>query len=331
MIAEQLEEIFNMRKEEAEREFAPYFYQYFKGFFDSPARLESYYGYCRYIFDITEAKNGKVLDVGCGFGLMSIYLAISGAQMVSGVDANEEKIEVFKKILSRFTPPPSNIEARLGDALNLEYESGHFDAAFVHEVISHVRDVDSFIQEMNRVLRKGGILFISDGNNALNIFERLEVRKFWRSRECGPVPEASLRGTDKPLPWLLIRREMIQSSYPHLDEKTLNLLASKTAGMYGNQILEAVEEYSRAGRIINKPAFKFRDPVTGEYNEYEFNPYALKRKLEKVGFSAEVAKPCFSKSRQRGFLKNLAIYGLRASHPLSLVITPFFNIVARKK
>jgi len=67
------------------------------------------------------------------------------------------------------------------------------------------------------------------------------------------------------------------------------------------------------------------------YNEFEFNPYALKRKLEKTGFSAKVIKPYFPQSPHRGFLKNLAIYSLRAFHPLSLVIAPHFEIMARKK
>ncbi len=331
MIPEPLSKIFRMGREEAEREFTPYFYQYFKYYFESPARLNQYAQFCKHIFDMVQGNESRILDTGCGFGLVSIHLATFGAQMVSAVDANEEKIHILQKILSRFNPPITNIEVKLSDALNLEYEDNQFDAVVANEIVSHIRDLDIFIREMSRVLRSGGIFFISDGNNTFDITGRYRRREFWRKREFGPVDEASIRGTEKPVPWLLVRREVIQRQYPQIDTEILDLLAKETAGMYGDGIFRAVEEYLKMGKVLNKPAFKYRDPITGEYNELEFNPYALKGKLEKLGFSARLAKPFFTKSPQRSLLKNLAIYGLRVSHPLSLIVVPTFTIVATKK
>lgn len=334
MMPEQLSQIFQMTKDEIEGEFTPYFYQYFKYYFDSPVRLEQYAQLCQHIFDMAQAKDRKVLDIGCGFGLISIHLATFGAQMVSAVDANEEKFAILQKILSRFNPPLGNIEARFGDALDLDYKDGYFDAVIANEVISHVRDSDIFIQEMNRVLRPGGIFYIKDGNNALDIVGRYRRMKFWKGREYGPVAETSIRATEKAIPWRRVRREIIKENYPQLDTKTVDLLARETAGMYGDEIGKAIEEYLRGGAVFTKPVFKFRDPVTGEYNELEFNPYLLKKKLERSGFSAEVIRPYFT---QNLFLSvkdisiNLAKYIIRAFHPLSVIIAPHFEIRARKK
>ncbi len=58
-------------------------------------------------------------------------------------------------------------------------------------------------------LATGGILYIRDGNNALDIVGRYRRMKFWRGRECGPV---------------------------------------ETAGMYGNEIDKAVEGYQAINR-----------------------------------------------------------------------------------
>ncbi len=334
LVLEQLSLIFQMSREKAEHEFAPYFYNYFKYYFDSPARLNQYSQFCKHIFDMAQAKDKNILDIGCGFGLISIHLATFGAQMVSAVDANEEKINVLQKILSRFNPPLSNIEAKLGDALNLEYADDYFDAVVANETISHMRDPDIFLREINRILRPGGIFYLKDSNNALEIVGRYRRQKFWKGREYGPVDETSIRGTERPIPWLLVRKEIIRRNYPQLSAMTLDLLAKETAGMYGDEIAGAVDGYLRGGKVLNKPAFKFRDPVTGEYNEIDFNPYLLKKKFGKSGFYAELVRP-YSPKRPllsiKGMLINLAIYIIGVFHPLSLTIAPHFEIRARKK
>ena len=89
--------------------------------------------------------------------------------------------------------------------------------------------------------------------------------------------------------------------------------------------------------MTNKPAFRFRNPETGEYNEFEFNPYQLKRKLEQIGVSARVIRP-FSPGYyplpERGNWLNLLDWSLSqaimALHPLSIVMSPHFEILAKK-
>lgn len=331
---EQLYQIFRMSREETEREFSPYFYIYFRYCYDKPEWLNQYSQFCKHIFETVQAKGKKVLDIGCGFGLISIHLAALGARMVSAVDANEEKYNILRKILSRFNPPLDNIEARLGDALALDYEDGYFDIVIANEAISHVRDTDIFIQEVSRILRPGGIFYVRDGNNSLDIVGHYRRRKFWKRREYGPVDMISIRGTEPPVPWQMVRKEIIQGKYPRLDARTAALLAKETAGMYGDEIGKAVAEYLKDGRISTKPAFKFRDPVTGEYNEFEFNPYTLKKKLESSGFSARVARPYFTLSpflSIKDISINLAKYVIRVFYPLSTIIAPHFEIMARKK
>jgi len=332
---DKLNEIFNMEREDVKREFSAYFYQYFKIYFNSPTYQKLYSKSCKHIFDITQAENKNVLDIGCGFGLISIHLAALGAQMVHAVDANEEKISILQKILSRFNPPLNNIEVKLSDALNLNYKDNYFDVIIANEIISHMRAPDTFICEMSRVLRQGGILYIKDGNNAMDIIGRRRRRNFWKGREYGPIDKTSIRGTEKPIPWVLVRREIIQEKYPQIDTHSLDFLAKETAGMYGDEICVAVEEYLRKGQISdNLPDFKFRDPITGEYNELEFNPYNLKRSLEKNDFSVEILRP-YSPKRPpltpKCILVNLAIDTIRALHPLSMVVAPHFEIKAVKK
>jgi SAM-dependent methyltransferase len=326
-----VEAIFEIEKGEIERQFSPYFYTYFQSIFEFPRRAQGYPKMCKEIFDTTEARGKQVLDVGCGFGFVSIYLAIFGAGKVTSIDPNEEKIRIFKKILSRFDPPLDNVEAKAMDALDLADET--FDVVIAHEVISHIRDVDAFLSKVNRVLRNGGVFFISDGNNALNVIQDFQRRRIWRRAEFGPV------GEGLELSYREMRWKMIREAYPQLDNALLKVLANETAGYWGVSVTKAVEEYLEKGRIAQKPSFKFRNPVTGEYPEFEFNPYKLRNQLQRLGFSAKILRLSFSTlavgimcpSFLRRFLLNSGVGFVRLFHPISLVISPQFMIVAEKK
>lgn len=245
-----------------------------------------------------------------------------------GIDLNKEKIYVFKKILSDFYPSTNNIEAKVADALNLDFEDGYFDVIIANEVISHVRNLDNLIEEVNRLLAKGGYFYISDNNNSLDIIHKYQRYRLWKKMEYGPVDESNLRADDIPLPYLSIRKNMIREKYPKLDVKIVRKLAKETAGMYGREIYRAVKEYIETGRIIKKPNFKFRSPVTGEYPEFEFNPLKLKRNLENFGFEAKLIRPYFPP--QDSFVRGIAANFICMLHPVSLFVAPHFEILAKK-
>lgn len=313
----QIEAIFKKTKEDVEREFSPYFYTYYKQLFEHPQMFKAYSKTCEHIFDVTNAKGKNVLDIGCGHGLISIHLGVFGAKVV-GVDSSKEKIKVFEKILTSLVPRLDNVEARLGDALELEFEE-YFDIVICNEVISHVSDLDLFLLRMNKALKRRGVFYISDGNNGLNILQRHKRHKVWE--------EAEYR-------YKSLRKKMIREIFPAADAETLNLLAEETAGMYGNEISRAVDRYLKEGKTICKPRFKFREPITGTYPEFEFNPFALKKTLRKFGFKAKMLRPYFvaehPSSIKRG-VKKLLAQTVRWFHPLSLLTSTKFEILAEKQ
>ena len=132
--------IFEMKREQVEREFSSYFYAYFKSLFEDHYALTQYDLYCEHILKLCQAKSKAVLDIGCGFGLIALHLACLGAKRVVAIDPNKEKILVFNKILSRLNPPPTNIEIKRMDATQLGFDNECFDVAIANNVISHIRD-----------------------------------------------------------------------------------------------------------------------------------------------------------------------------------------------
>jgi len=121
---------------------------------------------------------------------------------------------------------------------------------------------------------------------------------------------------------------MIRERYPEIDPDTLNYLAKETAGMAGNEIFRATEEYLREGKIKRKPLFKFRNPETGEYEEFEFNPFQLTRTIERFGFRGRIIKPHFP--RAKGIPRRAVAKIVTMLYPLSLPVLPEFTILAQK-
>jgi len=264
----------------------PYFYEYFKHW-NLSAGLRSYIQYCYDLWCLSEACGKKVLDAGCGFGLISILFKAFGSSMVVGLDEDSEKIYVCNEILRRTTLNQENLIFVRGDCLNLPFDEETFDAVIAVEVISHVRSLSRFIYEVRRVLKKDGVIFVSDGNNALNPTVYLRQKSFQIRAERG-----SVNGTGLVIPYIEMRRRIIMEEFPDLSEDITYLLARGTEGLWGQKILEVVKKY-----IITKSMPKmmgrnnFVNPLTGEIPERLFNPMKVGRLLKKSNFDVELIAP----------------------------------------
>jgi ubiquinone/menaquinone biosynthesis C-methylase UbiE len=107
--------------------------------------------------DRTGIRTGeRILDVGCGSGIFSHWLAERGLK-VSALDISPKLIA-----LGRARYP--NVEFQVGDAEHLPYESGAFDAVSLFGVIHHFPDPAQLAREVARVTKPGGSFFAFDPN-----------------------------------------------------------------------------------------------------------------------------------------------------------------------
>ncbi len=102
----------------------------------------------------------EVLDIGCGGGFSSEFLAKRGAR-VSGIDQSSKSIDVAKKHAGK---NGLNIAYRHGKAEQLPYGENHFDVVVCVDVLEHVSDLGKVVSEAHRVLKMGG-LFLFDSIN----------------------------------------------------------------------------------------------------------------------------------------------------------------------
>jgi len=104
----------------------------------------------------------RILDVACGVGYGSRYLAEQTSAEIIGVDRNQQALAQAR---SRFAHP--SIEFRLGDCEKLEdsISAGErFDAIVSLETLEHVPDAASFLSGLRAHIAAGGILVLSTPN-----------------------------------------------------------------------------------------------------------------------------------------------------------------------
>jgi 2-polyprenyl-6-hydroxyphenyl methylase / 3-demethylubiquinone-9 3-methyltransferase len=108
----------------------------------------------------------RVLDVGCGGGLICEPLARLGAR-VTGLDPAPETIEAARR---HAAGQDLDIDYRAGRVEELEPEAAPFDAVICLEVIEHVPDVSPFLKTCAALVRPGGLMLLSTLNRTLKAY-----------------------------------------------------------------------------------------------------------------------------------------------------------------
>jgi SAM-dependent methyltransferase len=237
-----------------------------------------------------EPNRQLILDAGCGFGLSLVIYGLYGAAGLSGLDLDAAAIrfsERYRAVL------PGDLSERLrleiGNVASLPYSDESFDIVTSFEAVSHYLDVDRALHEFHRVLRPGGVLIVSDGNNGLNPLYARRIRAVWKAAEDGPGYRA-ISGHSIGKPYRERREEIIRQHAPDLASEEARRLAFATVGLVKSEIVAAVDSYLTEGLLPAGIDTKGGPPVDpdGATHERLFNPYALGEKLAALGFEVSV-------------------------------------------
>ncbi|MSR31001.1 MAG: methyltransferase domain-containing protein [Gemmataceae bacterium] len=116
--------------------------------------------------DFNDARNPKdgfqLIDLGTGTALIPIQICNRHPSMhITGVDLADSMLDLGRHHVARFALSP-RIELCKADAKNLPFPENHFDGAFSNSIAHHIPDPVKVFQEMIRVTKPGGLMFMRD-------------------------------------------------------------------------------------------------------------------------------------------------------------------------
>lgn len=107
------------------------------------------------------ADTDHVLDIGCGIGGASRFVADEYGVRVSGIDLTREFVETGRMICS-WLGLDDRVSLYQGSALSMPFAAGTFDRAYMMHVGMNIKDKKALFAEVGRVLKVGGTFGIYD-------------------------------------------------------------------------------------------------------------------------------------------------------------------------
>lgn len=115
--------------------------------------------YLTKILPLTGESLERALDVGCGTGEhLSVLGELLPNTKLFGIDISESRVRCARRALKAHR---SNISILKGDGLSIPFPTSSFDLVMSHLTLPYVRNDRVFLRECIRVLRPGGVLWIT--------------------------------------------------------------------------------------------------------------------------------------------------------------------------
>jgi len=123
------------------------------------------------IADLALPPGSSGLDVGCGVGLYTLWLAeaVGPRGVVIGIEPSAERVEEARALVGDRLPA-SRLEFREGDATKLDIADATLDWVWCGDVLHHVQETAGALGEFARVVRPGGRIVVKESQLLHGLF-----------------------------------------------------------------------------------------------------------------------------------------------------------------
>jgi SAM-dependent methyltransferase len=114
---------------------------------------------------VVEARPARVLEVGCGWGELAVWIARQASAEVVAIDLSPHMVQLASE---------RGVDASVADVRSLPFPDAAFDVVVAAWMLYHVPDLDRGLAEIARVLRPGGKL-VAATNSVFHLHELREL------------------------------------------------------------------------------------------------------------------------------------------------------------
>ncbi|MHA2070453.1 MAG: class I SAM-dependent methyltransferase [Candidatus Thorarchaeota archaeon] len=161
----------------------------------------------------------KVLDVGCGSGRHLVYLSKRGFETY-GFDVSQSALSLAHEWLEEEGLQATIIKHQMEQ--RFPYQDSFFDAVISTQVIHHnrMREILFTVSEIERVLRLGGVIFVS-----FPIFSEVpsEGKKDWKLEQIEPGTYIPHRGPEAGIPHHYFTEGEIYKVFVNFDIQSIHI------------------------------------------------------------------------------------------------------------
>ena len=236
-----------------------------------------------YYFETKNLHDKIVVDVGCGWGFLTLWYALSGVKMVYGIGFPYQ-IEFIDRLILRAREKKiiGNDVNFIGIAKPLEKNNSTIgdlgpevaDYIYYNDVFEHLPDdifSTAILASYNTLIKGGKLISVTHNTDNSQILDR--VQRWWAKVEQDS--------------FMSYRRKIIRDKVPSISNEDLELMVNGTRGLLTLEFNEAIEKYMTTKKIIESQKLMPAVDLTIDYIcENYISPPEVIKSMKKAGFKS---------------------------------------------
>lgn len=197
--------------------------------------------------------NKKILEIGSGWGNNLISLR-KKTKYVYGLEPDSEKIKICKENFKKLKINDIEVEQAMGEQCG--YKNNQFDIVILSSVIEHVSDHKKVYQEIWRILKPGGVLFLQYPNYASFFEHHYKINAFpfvFINKTIGTIYLRLKKRNPK-----FFQEEINPITYAQSDKMLLKIGFSLRRDLSKERQQEIVNNRKYLGKIISLILFRLK-------------------------------------------------------------------------